>query len=81
MSSDRKRLSLTKLIVGGLTVWAVVCYFIHGPAIAAYLAIQAITSGIFAWEMRRIERRAEEQKLARLQQASSGESVTETRAA
>ncbi|MDA0589712.1 MAG: hypothetical protein O2820_19505 [Planctomycetota bacterium] len=66
MSSDSKKFNLTILIVGGLAVWAIVCFFIHGPAIAAYLVIQAVTSGVFAWEMRRIERVAAQQKAARV---------------
>lgn len=81
MSSDRKPSSLTKLIVGGLSVWAVVCFFIHGPAIAAYLAIQAVTSGVFAWEMRRIERVGEQQKAARAKTAVLAEPASDAQAA
>lgn len=40
-----------------LTVWAVSCTVLHGPAILAYVAIQAATSGVFALSMYRISRR------------------------
>ena len=81
MSSDRKKLSLKTLIVGGLAIWALVCFYIHGPAIAAYLAIQAVTSGVFVWEMRRIERLGEQQKAARLKEAASSDVAAEAQAA
>jgi hypothetical protein len=81
MSSDRKTFNLTGLIVGGLSIWAVVCFFIHGPAIAAYLAIQAVTSGVFAWEMRRIERVAAQQKAARVEAAKLTGAVPDAQAA
>lgn len=60
MNNDRKTISLSTLITTGLAVWAITCFFIHGEVIAVYLAIQAATSGVFAWEMRRIERKAAE---------------------
>lgn len=44
-------------IIGGLTVWAVACLLLQGPAILMYIGIQAITSGIFAWEMHRLEKK------------------------
>lgn len=48
--------SLVALLSGGLALWAVACFTMHGPVILAYIAIQVATSGIFALEMRRIER-------------------------
>jgi hypothetical protein len=81
MNSDRKKLSLTTLIVGGLSGWAIVCFYIHGPAIAVYLAIQAVTSGVFVWEMRRIERLGEQQKAARLKETASSDVAAEAQAA
>jgi len=81
MSSDRKKLSLATLIVGGLAIWAIVCLAIHGPAIAVYLAIQAVTSGVFVWEMRRIERLGEQQKAARLKETASSDVAAEAQAA
>lgn len=48
---------LALLIVGGLTIWAIACLLLQGPAILMYIGIQAITSGIFAWEMHRLEKK------------------------
>ena len=48
--------SLVVLLAGGLTLWAIACFAVHGPVILAYIAIQVATSGIFALEMRRIEK-------------------------
>ena len=39
-----------------LTVWAGACTVLHGPAILAYIVLQAATSGIFALSMYRITR-------------------------
>lgn len=39
-----------------LTVWAGACTWLHGPAILAYIVLQAATSGIFALSMYRISR-------------------------
>lgn len=47
---------LSVLIPALLTVWAVACTLLHGPAILAYVALQAATSGIFALSMYRISR-------------------------
>jgi hypothetical protein len=48
--------SLVALLGGGLALWAIACFALHGPVILAYIAIQVATSGIFALEMRRIEK-------------------------
>jgi hypothetical protein len=48
--------SLVALLGGGLVLWAIACLALHGPVILAYIAIQVATSGIFALEMRRIEK-------------------------
>jgi hypothetical protein len=48
--------SLVALLGGGLALWAIACLALHGPVILAYIAIQVATSGIFALEMRRIEK-------------------------
>ena len=40
-----------------LTAWAVACTLVHGPAILAYVVLQAATSGIFALSMYKISRR------------------------
>ena len=48
--------SLVVLLAGGLTLWAIAFFALHGPVILAYIAIQVATSGIFALEMRRIEK-------------------------
>lgn len=54
---------LASLIIGGLTVWAGACLFIHGPAIIAYIGLQVLTSGVFAWQMRRVEAGAQRRRL------------------
>lgn len=46
------------LITGGLSVWAISCFLVHGPAIFAYVALQAVTSGVFAWQMNQMEKSA-----------------------
>lgn len=48
---------LSVLIPVLLTAWAGACTVLHGPAILAYIAIQASTSGIFALSMYRISRK------------------------
>jgi hypothetical protein len=48
---------LSILIPVLLTVWAGSCALLHGPAILAYIVLQAATSGIFALSMYRISRR------------------------
>lgn len=45
---------LSILIPVLLTVWAATCTWLHGPAILAYIVIQASTSGIFALSLYRI---------------------------
>ena len=47
---------LVVILAGGLTLWVMACFAVHGPVILAYIAIQTATSGIFALEMRRIEK-------------------------
>lgn len=46
------------LITGGLSVWAISCFLVHGPVIFAYVALQAVTSGVFAWQMNQMEKSA-----------------------
>lgn len=48
---------LSILIPVLLTVWAIACTVLHGPAILAYIVLQAATSGIFALSMYQISRR------------------------
>lgn len=68
--------SLAVLLVGGLALWAIACFVLHGPVILAYIAIQAATSGIFALEMKRIQK-----KIPVHATAGSSNSGTATRAA
>lgn len=81
MNSDRKPIPLRLLIGGGLTVWAAVCLIIHGPVIAFYIALQLVTSGIFVWEMRRVERKALSAKLAATIDSTGIERQTQDKAA
>lgn len=64
MKSERKPIPLKVLIGGALAIWATVCFFIHGPVIVMYVALQVVTAGLFVWEMRRVERKALAAKLA-----------------
>jgi hypothetical protein len=65
--------SLVALLAGGLALWAIACFALHGPVILAYIAIQVATSGIFALEMRRIEKSIPKRATA---VAKSGNSAT-----
>jgi len=49
--------SMKKIIISGLCLWTAACLFVHGPIILVYICFQALTSGVFALEMRRIEKR------------------------
>jgi hypothetical protein len=49
--------SMKKLIITALCLWTAACLFVHGPVILVYICFQALTSGVFALEMRRIEKR------------------------
>lgn len=48
---------LSILIPVLLTAWAIACTVLHGPAILAYVVLQAATSGVFALSMYQISRR------------------------
>ena len=43
------KIALNHLLIGLIVVWAVCCVYSRGPAILAYIAMQAATSGVFAW--------------------------------
>ena len=63
--------SLVALLGGGLALWAIACFAIHGPIILAYIAIQIATSGLFALEMRRIEKSIPKRAAAAAKASSS----------
>lgn len=55
--NDQKSAPKLGMLLGiALTIWAVACYLTHGPVILAYLGFQLATSGVFAWQMMRIEK-------------------------
>ncbi len=56
MNDQKSAPKLGLLLAGVLSVWAVACFLTHGPVILAYIGFQAVTSGIFAWQMFRIEK-------------------------
>jgi|GEM_PF-2156081 len=57
MNDQKSAPKLGLLLAGFLSVWAVTaCFLTHGPVILAYIGFQAATSGIFAWQMFRIEK-------------------------
>lgn len=43
------------LLGGALVVWGVSCVLVHGPAIIGYVSLQILTSGVFAWQIFRVE--------------------------
>lgn len=56
MNDQKSAPNLGLLLGGALSVWAVACFLTHGPVILAYIGFQAVTSGIFAWQMFRIQK-------------------------
>jgi hypothetical protein len=56
--------SLGVILCGGLLVWAIACFCLHGSAILMYIGMQAITSGVFAYEMCRIEKSMQKPRTA-----------------
>jgi hypothetical protein len=48
---------LSTLLPVLLTAWAIAGTLLHGPAILAYVALQASTAGIFALSMYKVSRR------------------------
>ena len=67
MTTEKRTPRLAAMLIGGLSLWAVACYAVHGSAILAYIGIQALTSGIFAWQMKSIEKTMQQQRAARSQ--------------
>lgn len=43
------KIELKYLLIVLVAAWAVCCVWSRGPAILGYLAMQAATSGVFAW--------------------------------
>ena len=56
MNDKKSAPNLGLLLGGALSVWAIACFLTHGPVILAYIGFQAVASGIFAWQMFRIEK-------------------------
>lgn len=56
-------LSLRNLLIGGLAVWAILCFTVHGISIIAYIGLQLSTTGLFAWDMHRIEKKSQQNNL------------------
>jgi len=53
---DRSAATTAKILTAGLAAWAISCIVIHGMPIVGYIGLQVLTSGIFAWQMGRIEK-------------------------
>ena len=73
MKESKASPNLGMLLGGALALWATACFLMHGPGILMYIGLQAMTSGIFAWQMFRIEKsipRRETQKAASSASAS-----------
>lgn len=47
---------MKRTLMIGLSLWAVGFYYIHGPVLLAYLAIQVATTGTFVYFMSRAEK-------------------------
>jgi len=64
------RIELKHLLIGLVVTWAVCCVFSRGPAILAYIAMQAATSGVFAWailkSLKKCEQATPEKEVLRL---------------
>jgi hypothetical protein len=56
MNDQKSAPKLGTLLGGALLVWAIACFLTHGSVILAYIGFQALTSGLFAWQMFRIEK-------------------------
>jgi hypothetical protein len=58
LSSQRraKSGSLTLMIGAAIVVWAGLFALVHGPFIFGYIAMHALTTGIFLWAIRRSDR-------------------------
>lgn len=54
------RVGLKHILIGSLIIWAAVCVVMHGSAIVAYIALQAATSGVFAFAFWRAEKTAQQ---------------------
>ena len=52
------RLPMSTLLCAALAVWGMSCFLIHGTTILAYVGLQVVTSGAFAWAMCRTEQKA-----------------------
>lgn len=53
---DRSAATTAKILTAGLAAWAISCIVIHGMPIVGYIGLQVLTSGVFAWQMSRIEK-------------------------
>ena len=62
--------SLPVVIAGSLTIWALLCFALHGPAIFAYIGLQAITSGVFAYAFWRTEKEMKAKRAANVAKVS-----------
>ena len=74
MNRDPSPQRLLTLVAGGLTAWAVLCFVIHGTAIVAYIGLQTLTTGLFIWDMRRIEKRSQQEKTMAVASCTTGQS-------
>ncbi len=50
-----RRFPLGMFLTASIGVWAAACFFTNGSAILLYLGLHVLTTGAFAWEIRRIE--------------------------
>jgi hypothetical protein len=56
MTTENGSPRLAVWLLGALSVWAVACFFVHGAAILAYIGLQILTAGVFAWQMTSVEK-------------------------
>ncbi|MFP6762172.1 MAG: hypothetical protein VB858_01100 [Planctomycetaceae bacterium] len=81
MNRDITPQRLLMLVAGALTVWALLCFVVHGPAILAYIGLQTVTTGAFVWDMRRIEKRSLREKAVNVTATPHGQSSVDGLAA
>lgn len=72
--SKKRSPQLAAMLIGSLSLWAIACVALHGPVILAYVAIQLATSGVFAWQMHKIEKSIPKHSLGTTSQAGSAAS-------
>lgn len=77
--TESKKSSLGLLIAVTSAVWVVLCLFVHGLPILAYIVLQAGTSGVFAFSMMKALKDSSHRatKVVSVEKQPAGESAAE----